>query len=116
LQQSDAKYKTSSVYASRRDNHSLSTFSIPTLQEDHFGDYTCKVWNELGSAEQTIHLSGRPGPPMLVVRGSRLSWTVESMSPVSEYKVLYREPHEDTWAHNKVLKSSRGELEGGLGW
>lgn len=45
-------------YAARRDNYSESILAIENIKEDNFGDYTCRVANNLGIKEKTIYVSG----------------------------------------------------------
>ncbi|KAI1718197.1 immunoglobulin domain-containing protein [Ditylenchus destructor] len=72
----NTQFRHSTQLGSFDGNSSLTVFSLKDIHEDQFG---------------------RPGPPALLLRGNTLSWTVQSVAPVSEYKVHYRLPEEDTW-------------------
>lgn len=106
------QFRHSTQLGSFDGNNSVTVFSLKDIHEDHFGDYTCKISNNLGTVERTIHLSGRPGPPALLLRGNTLSWTVQSVEPISEYKVHYRLPEEDTWKNHKIFKSEKYDQSG----
>uniref|UniRef100_A0A915EIL9 Ig-like domain-containing protein n=1 Tax=Ditylenchus dipsaci TaxID=166011 RepID=A0A915EIL9_9BILA len=107
----DSKFKHTAQFATMHNNQSVTIFQIKDIHEDHFGDYTCKVANNLGNIEKTVHLSGKPGPPALLVRDNQLSWTVQSVEPISEYKLHYRLAQEDTWKNHKIFKSDRSNQD-----
>ncbi|VDK41722.1 unnamed protein product [Anisakis simplex] len=109
---SDNKFKGTVQYGTRRDNYSESILAIKNIKEDNFGDYSCRISNNLGTVEKTIHISGRPGPPTLSVSGNQLSWTVQSVDPIIEYQILYRFSHEDTWQQFKSIRAEKEEQNG----
>ncbi|KAK6110510.1 Immunoglobulin I-set domain family protein [Brugia pahangi] len=109
---SDDKFKGLIQYAARRDNYSESILAIENIKEDNFGDYTCRIANNLGIKEKTIYVSGRPGPPHLNASGIRLSWSVHSMDPVIEYQILYRFSNDDTWQQFKSIRANKEEQDG----
>uniref|UniRef100_A0A915PXA1 Ig-like domain-containing protein n=1 Tax=Setaria digitata TaxID=48799 RepID=A0A915PXA1_9BILA len=101
-------------YAARRDNYSESILAIENIKEDNFGDYTCRVANNLGTKQKTIYVSGRPGPPQLNASGTRLSWSVHSVDPVIEYQILYRFSNDDTWQQFKSIRANKEEQNGDI--
>ncbi|VDO30532.1 unnamed protein product [Brugia timori] len=111
---SDDKFKGLIQYAARRDNYSESILAIENIKEDNFGDYTCRIANNLGIKEKTIYVSGRPGPPHLNASGIRLSWSVHSMDPVIEYQILYRFSNDDTWQQFKSIRANKEEQDGDI--
>jgi hypothetical protein len=109
----DSKFRTSVKYSTRHTNHSQTILALKDIQEDNFGDYTCRIANHLGTVQATIHLSGRPGPPVLLLRESNtLSWTVESAEPITEYQVLYRLTSADTWSGKQIYRSTKDDQQG----
>uniref|UniRef100_A0A9J2P3B1 Uncharacterized protein n=1 Tax=Ascaris lumbricoides TaxID=6252 RepID=A0A9J2P3B1_ASCLU len=109
---SDEKFKGTVQYGARRENYSESILAIKNIKEDNFGDYSCRVSNNLGTVEKTIHVSGRPGPPTLSISGTKLSWTVQSVDPIIEYQILYRFSHDDTWQQSKSVRANKEEQNG----
>lgn len=63
----------------------------------------------MGSVEQTIHLSGKPGTPALLLRENRLTWTVQSILPITEYSINYRLENENVEPERKFFRSSKGK-------
>ncbi|KAL3982212.1 Immunoglobulin I-set domain family protein [Acanthocheilonema viteae] len=111
---SDDKFKGLMQYAARRDNYSESILAIENIREDNFGDYTCRVANNLGIKEKTIYVSGRPGPPHLNASGTVLSWNVHSVDPIIEYQILYRFSNDDTWQQFKSIRANKEEQDGDI--
>lgn len=58
MQFSDDRFKGLMQYAVRRDNYSESILAIENIKEDNFGDYTCRVANNLGIKQKTTYVSG----------------------------------------------------------
>ncbi|VDN01918.1 unnamed protein product [Thelazia callipaeda] len=114
FQFSDNRFKGIVQYGTRRDNYSESILAVENIKEDNFGDYTCRVANNLGTKEKTIHVSGRPGPPHLNVSGTQLSWHVHSVDPVIEYQILYRFSSDDTWQQFKSIRANKEEQDGDI--
>ncbi|XP_035223315.1 neural cell adhesion molecule 1-like isoform X2 [Stegodyphus dumicola] len=84
----------------------LHTLQIRDLKEEDFGRYECAASNSLSSASENVHIIGTPQVPIFTSKphgsqGSKytLSWTVDSLTPVDEYSVMYRK------------KSGNGEWE-----
>ncbi|KAK0396787.1 hypothetical protein QR680_001854 [Steinernema hermaphroditum] len=110
----DKKFENVVEYGVRRTNYSEAILQLTDLDEDDYGDYSCRISNGLGSVEKTIHLSARPGPPLLVLRKNILSWTVQSAEPILEYKILFRKVTEDGWNKEHVIRASRDQQHGSL--
>lgn len=81
---------------SRSNRHTLVLSSIKSGQD--FGNYSCVAENTLGTFKKHIEVHGRPTPA--VFRSSpeaggkstyHLTWTVDSYSPIIEYRLLYRQ-------------------------
>ncbi|TMW45344.1 hypothetical protein DOY81_009576, partial [Sarcophaga bullata] len=78
----------------REDRYSLI---IRNFQSSDFGNYSCVADNALGRTKKYIEVSGRPGPADFIspaLSGSldhyNLTWTIESIPPLEEIKLLYR--------------------------
>uniref|UniRef100_A0A1A9WBQ4 Ig-like domain-containing protein n=1 Tax=Glossina brevipalpis TaxID=37001 RepID=A0A1A9WBQ4_9MUSC len=78
----------------RDDRYSLI---IRNFQSSDFGNYSCVADNALGRTKKYIEVSGRPGPADFIspaLSGSldhyNLTWTIESIPPLEEVKLLYR--------------------------
>ncbi|MCP9265976.1 MAM domain-containing glycosylphosphatidylinositol anchor protein 1 [Dirofilaria immitis] len=127
---SDDRFKGLMQYAARQDNYSESILAIENIKEDNFGDYTCRVANNLGTKQKPFmsagaqtyeyvknfctNISGRPGPPHLNASGTRLSWSVYSVDPVIEYQILYRFSNDDTWQQFKSIRANKEERDGDI--
>jgi len=78
----------------RDDRYSLI---IRNFQPTDFGNYSCVADNALGRTKKYIEVSGRPGPADFISPGLsgfldhyNLTWTIESIPPLDEIKLLYR--------------------------
>ncbi|KAK7869110.1 hypothetical protein R5R35_006581 [Gryllus longicercus] len=67
------------------------------LVKSDFGHYTCRATNRLGSGQEIIHLSGVAYPAVFKTESQvvpednfTLIWEVESLSPIIEYRLLFR--------------------------
>ncbi|CAH1130026.1 unnamed protein product [Ceutorhynchus assimilis] len=76
---------------------SRHTLVIRKVNKQDFGNYTCVADNQLGKTRKSIQLTGKPRPVKFnspTTGKSRenynISWEVESLSPIEEYKLLYR--------------------------
>ncbi|CAD7081255.1 unnamed protein product [Hermetia illucens] len=79
---------------SKGDRYSLI---IRNFQHSDFGNYSCVADNALGRTKKYIEVSGRPGPAEFIspaMSGAldhyNLTWTIESIPPLEEIKLLYR--------------------------
>lgn len=82
------------IMESRGSRHTLV---IRKVNRSDFGNYTCVADNQLGKTRKSVQLSGKPNPAKFnsASRGSwkdsyNISWAVESLSPIEEYKLLFR--------------------------
>lgn len=46
-------------YGAREDNFTETILAINNIQQENFGDYTCRIGNNVGTKESTIHVSGQ---------------------------------------------------------
>ncbi|XP_022915847.1 limbic system-associated membrane protein [Onthophagus taurus] len=70
---------------------------IRKVQRSDFGNYTCTADNPLGKSRKTVQLTGKPNAAKFssASRGRwrdsyNISWAVHSLSPIEEYKLLFR--------------------------
>ncbi|XP_076262740.1 limbic system-associated membrane protein-like isoform X2 [Rhynchophorus ferrugineus] len=82
------------IMESRGSRHTLV---IRKVNRQDFGNYTCVADNPLGKTRKSIQLTGKPHPAKFNSPSTgkwkenyNISWEVESLSPVEEYKLLYR--------------------------
>ncbi|XP_018564711.1 limbic system-associated membrane protein [Anoplophora glabripennis] len=82
------------IMESRGSRHTLV---IRKVHRSDFGNYTCVADNQLGKTRKSVQLTGKPNPAKFnsASRGSwkdsyNISWAVESLSPIEEYKLLFR--------------------------
>ncbi|XP_063240276.1 neuronal growth regulator 1-like [Bacillus rossius redtenbacheri] len=76
---------------------SRRTLILRKVQTSDFGNYTCVADNGLGKSRQSIELSGKPNRPVFLSERAgwhrdsyNLSWSVDSYTPVEEFKLLFR--------------------------
>ncbi|XP_030755972.1 limbic system-associated membrane protein-like isoform X2 [Sitophilus oryzae] len=111
------------IMESRGSRHTLV---IRKVNRQDFGNYTCVADNQLGKTRKSIQLTGKPHPAKFnspstgrYKENYNISWQVESLSPVEEYKLLYRRlpdigvtsDNQPQPLHHQSLKkfSSKGE-------
>ncbi|KAG8234200.1 hypothetical protein J437_LFUL007360 [Ladona fulva] len=78
---------------------------ILRTQKSDFGTYTCFANNTLGRSQLVMELSGLPSKAQFVGESPKmqngnthsLRWMVESNSPITEYKLLYRKKDTSDW-------------------
>ncbi|RZC33434.1 limbic system-associated membrane protein-like, partial [Asbolus verrucosus] len=82
------------IMESRGSRHTLV---IRKVHRSDFGNYTCVADNQLGKTRKSVQLTGKPNPAKFssASRGNwrdsyNISWAVESLSPIEEYKLLFR--------------------------
>ncbi|CAB3399442.1 unnamed protein product [Caenorhabditis bovis] len=86
----DEKFKKTTETAQRLNGYSKTTLTVGEISEEAFGDYACRISNNLGSVTSVVHVSGRPGPPELSLDGSELTWTVRAFDKILEYQLCRR--------------------------
>ncbi|XP_063236221.1 neurotrimin-like [Bacillus rossius redtenbacheri] len=76
---------------------SRRTLIIRKVQHSDFGNYTCVADNALGKARRAVELSGKPNravfrsQPLGRYKDSyNLTWSVNSLTPIEEFKLFYR--------------------------
>jgi hypothetical protein len=77
-------------------NHHILT--VLTVEDSHLGQYTCHAANVYGSDTKSVEISGLAKPPTYTSSASSphrdsytLAWSTESLSPVSSFRVSYRD-------------------------
>lgn len=70
---------------------------IRNFQVSDFGNYSCVADNALGRTKKYIEVSGSPGPAIFLSAPYsgfldlyNLTWTIESIPPLEEIRLLYR--------------------------
>lgn len=46
-------------YNARQINFTETILAINNIQQENFGDYTCRIGNNIGTKESTVHVSGK---------------------------------------------------------
>lgn len=72
---------------------------IKNLRDTDLGQYECKAENKIGYTGALIELTGKPMPPVFKtspitassVTNYNLIWQTESLSPINEYKLKFRQ-------------------------
>ncbi|KAK6766276.1 hypothetical protein RB195_025895 [Necator americanus] len=113
---SEERFRNTAQYAQRRANHTNAILAVVGINEDSFGDYMCRISNNLGTAFAVIHVSGRPGPPTVTADGSDISWSVRAYEPVIEYRIYYRPEKADEWNKYESIRASKGDNDGDDIW
>jgi len=82
-------------FRTEQSRHTLILSSIHTGFD--FGNYSCVAENSIGTFKKHIEVHGRPTIPIFRSkpnthhdRSYELSWSVDSYSPIEEYRLLYR--------------------------
>lgn len=78
--------------------HTKHILLIRSVKENDFGMYDCRAENALGISSSTVELTGRPMPPIFkksplvsAFMTHNLIWQTESLSPIYEYKLKFRQ-------------------------
>ncbi|KAF8354473.1 wrk-1 [Pristionchus pacificus] len=104
-------------YGIRHDNHSESILEIISASPDYFGDYSCKVTNEHGTAKDVTYLSAMPSPPDLSLDGTRLTVTAQAPpTGIEELALFFRKPNESGWINKKSIAVAKGDQTGEKTW
>ncbi|KAK4878168.1 hypothetical protein RN001_010674 [Aquatica leii] len=93
-----------------------STLTIRNVQFSDFGNYSCVVVNSIGKDKKYVEISGKPGMADIISPGFsnpnnyKLTWTVQSVFPILEAKILFRRllintsyHHHDQW-HDMIIR------------
>lgn len=71
---------------------------VKNMRESDFGTYTCRAENNVGTNISTIEVTGRPMKPVFkrsplvpTYMAHNLIWQTESLSPIYEYKLQFRQ-------------------------
>lgn len=82
-------------FQTQENRHTLILRSIRTGMD--FGNYSCVAENSLGTFKKHIEVHGRPTAAVFRSKPNthqdqsyQLSWSVDSYSPIEEYRLLYR--------------------------
>lgn len=92
--------------------------NIKSVKESDLGVYECRAENKLGFKGTAIELTGRPMPPtfkkspLLAQHMTyNLIWQTESLSPIIEYKLKFRQiPSGNITPHNRHFATHWNEL------
>jgi len=101
-------------------NRHILSVSLDT--REMFGEYRCQASNELGSAHTSAVVTGLAAPPVfssadisLYPDSYTLSWTANSKTEITSFRVLYKETRSETWNEMEVTprQSSIDPMGGG---
>ncbi|KAM7359380.1 uncharacterized protein ACRADG_009810 isoform 1-T3 [Cochliomyia hominivorax] len=88
---------------------SRHTLIIRKVHPQDFGNYSCVAENQLGKSRKTLQLSGKPNvavfnsPPISQYKDRyNISWTVESHTPIEEYKLSFRRLQQGQEVDNSI--------------
>jgi len=103
-------------------NRHILTVSLDN--RDQFGEYKCQASNELGSAHSTVSLTGLSSPPVfnsadisLYPDSYTLSWTADSKTEITSFRVMYKETRSNAWNEMEVTpRQSNIDPQGGGTW
>lgn len=92
--------------------------SIRAIKENDLGVYECRAENKLGFNGTTVELTGRPmqsifkkSPNMSNSNAFNLIWQTESLSPIIEYKLKFRQiPSGNITPQNRHFPTHWNEL------
>jgi len=83
---------------SKESSHRHTLILRGLASQRDFGNYSCVAENSLGSSKRHIEVHGRPTPAVFRKKGiqggknsHQLVWTVDSYTPIQEYRLLYRQ-------------------------
>uniref|UniRef100_A0A1B0D940 Uncharacterized protein n=1 Tax=Phlebotomus papatasi TaxID=29031 RepID=A0A1B0D940_PHLPP len=98
---------------------SRHTLIIRKVHLQDFGNYSCVAENPLGKARQTLALSGKPNtaifrsaPISQYKDRYNISWTVDSHSPVEEFKLFFRRVPQGHEIDNSIEQSQPLQHQG----
>jgi len=80
------------------------TLTIPGVDSSKFGKYTCRAENGLGEDQKTTEVSGKAESAQIKSdpKGGEydrftLDWTARSVSPITTFKIEYKNIDEEIW-------------------
>jgi len=105
------------------DNHgSHNTIILVGIDDKNFGVFACEAVNVYGKDRKEMEVSGLAKPPTFTSSGFSphrdsytLAWEVESHSPISAFRVSYRETGSREWITMEVEPSSSSTSSTWLG-
>jgi len=107
------------VIASQGPHHSVTL----VVDESSIGLYACRATNDYGEDSKTIQVSGLARPPVFISSGQSpyrdsytLTWSVSSQSPVSSFKVSYKEAGTKLWTTMEVATSPSSTNSSSTSW
>ncbi|CAO1421392.1 unnamed protein product [Diamesa tonsa] len=93
---------------------SRHTLIIRKVHPQDFGNYSCNAENQLGKSKKYLTLSGKPNtaifrsaPISQYKDRYNVSWTVDSHSPIEEYKLYFRRSSEEQELDNNIEQQSQ---------
>ncbi|XP_075214142.1 lachesin-like [Lycorma delicatula] len=106
---------------------SRHTLVISRVQASDFGNYSCVADNSVGKARQYLELSGKPNPaefrshPTGRYRDNyNLTWSVNSYTPIEEFKLFFRKmptlPPSGQISHGQSQSAKRPTLRRNDTW
>uniref|UniRef100_A0A1A9WIG0 I-set domain-containing protein n=1 Tax=Glossina brevipalpis TaxID=37001 RepID=A0A1A9WIG0_9MUSC len=103
------------IMESRGSRHTLI---IRKVHPQDFGNYSCVAENQLGKSRKTLQLSGKPNvavfssPPISQYKNRyNISWTVDSHTPIEEYKLSFRRLQQGQEIDNSIDSHSSSMLQ-----
>ncbi|XP_037891604.1 neural cell adhesion molecule 2 isoform X1 [Glossina fuscipes] len=103
------------IMESRGSRHTLI---IRKVHPQDFGNYSCVAENQLGKSRKTLQLSGKPNvavfssPPISQYKDRyNISWTVDSHTPIEEYKLSFRRLQQGQELDNSIDSHSSSMLQ-----
>ncbi|XP_070493766.1 protein amalgam isoform X3 [Chironomus tepperi] len=93
---------------------SRHTLIIRKVHPQDFGNYSCNAENQLGKSKKYLQLSGKPNtaifrsaPISQYKDRYNISWTVDSHSPIEEYKLFFRRSSDEHELDNNIEQQSQ---------
>lgn len=107
--------RENSIYMNIGNRHSII---LPGITQSTYGLYTCRATNEFGSTEKTTQVSGQASPVNFKSESFgtdnsvyNLEWVAESISPITAFKLQYKEEEDDHY-YEMTNEIVQGDEEG----